>query len=95
MALYELTASYYGTTPATGRLSFNLSGPAPIPDRLRSLLEVCHESFSVGIPVAAQLHREVMECKLKREGWVVVMSSQSDYTKPGISAKWSITFSEA
>lgn len=95
MALYELTASYHGTTPKTKRLTFNLSGPAPIPDRLRSLLEVCRESFSVGIPAAAQLHREVMECKLKREGWVVVMSSQSDYTKPGVSAKWSITFSEA
>ena len=32
MALYELTASYHGTNPATGHLSFNLSGPAPIPD---------------------------------------------------------------
>lgn len=90
--MYEVKALYTEAPPA--RLSLTLEGPAPIPDRLRRLLEFCKESFSVGIPAAAQLHREVMECKLKRAGWAVVTSSQPDYTDPGAAAQWSITFSE-
>lgn len=89
--MYEVKALY--TEAPAARLSLTLEGPAPIPERLRRLLEFCKESFNVGIPAAAQLHREVMECKLKRAGWDVATSSQSNYTEPGVLAKWSITFS--
>ena len=91
--MYEVKALY--TDAPAARLSLTLEGPAPIPDRLRRFLEVCRESFSVGIPAATQLHREVMECKLKRAGWAVATSSQPEQTKPGAAAQWSITFGES